>query len=175
MKPGPTGYWALQSHWSKTAPAFMVVPMFGIKGSYNRVAAGCSVPLCVPSCGVSHSSSYLGCQHGEVQDSAQDSLKHTMLFHSLQCLWCCYSNYLKSIQELVTCRCSLFLTLWGLHAHELLASSFNYTSQGHSPTNLTKAIGAHRCLLTTAIIQNLNKHERIKHTHSALRPWTVAC
>lgn len=64
MKPGPTGYWALQSHWLKTAPAFMVVAVFGIKGPYNRIAAGCSVSLCVTLCGVSHSSPYFGCQHG---------------------------------------------------------------------------------------------------------------
>lgn len=137
----------------QTAPAFMVVPVFGIKGPYNRIAAGCSLPLCVTSCGVSHSSPYLGCQHGGTGAGlcAQASLKHTMMFHSLQCLWGCYSNYLESIHELVTCRCSLFLTLWGLHAHELLASSFNYTSRGLSPTNFTKAIGAHRCHLTRAL------------------------
>lgn len=48
----------------------MVVAVFGIKGPYNRIAAGCSVPLCVTSSGVSHSSPYLGCQYeGGVQDS----------------------------------------------------------------------------------------------------------
>lgn len=176
MKPGPTGYWALQSHWSKRAPAFMVIPVFGIKGPYNGIAAGCSVPLCVPSCGVSHSSPYLGCQHGGVQDSVAKTPWSTQ---------CCFIHYSAcGAVTVITlspsknwspadapcsspCEVCMPMSCWHHPLITFPGDCLLPTSQ--KPLELTDVTWAEHCHNT-----NTKQMWENKHTHSALRTWTLA-